>query len=96
MIDIVIDILRGLTVFFFTILPILILIFIASLDIKPSILKIVRIFLCLFLPLILILVGIIVGVENFNINIFDIPAAWYYVISIIWFVMGVIFYSATE
>ena len=87
---------QGLIIMLLTILPILALILIMSLDIKPFISKYVVIFLLLFLPLILILIGVVVGVDNFNVSILELTAGWYYIISVIWFAEGIIFYSAIE
>jgi len=87
---------RWLIIIFFSILPILVLLLLLSFELKPAISKYLKIFMFLMLPLLLILIGIIVGVNNFNINIIDISSSWYYIISIIWFAEGIIFYSAIE
>lgn len=88
--------LQVLTIFFLTILPILCLILLMSLDIKPLISKTVTIFLLLVLPALLILSGVVFGVENFDINIFELTGSWYFIISVVWFAQGIIFYSAIE
>lgn len=46
--------------------------------------QIILAFLLIILPLIVIGLGTIFGIEN----------AWYYILSILWFGMGVIFFSA--
>lgn len=63
-------------------------------EIGDTLRKILKSFLLLFLPWIVILIGIFVGVENFNINILDLPAVWYYIISITWFGTGVALFGA--
>lgn len=87
---------RLVIIFLFIILPLLVILLINSFEIKPIITKALTMFLCLFFPLILILIGIYVGVNNFDINVFDISSSWYYIISIIWFAEGVIFYTALD
>jgi len=93
---ILLDIARGLIIIFFTILPFLVLMLLESFEIKPLITKFFKIFICIFLPSILILIGIIVGVENFKISILELTASWYYIIAITWFGIGIIFYSTME
>ena len=89
-------ILQWLIIIFFTILPFLVLVLIISFEINPIISKYLKIFICFALPAILILTGIIVGINNYNINILDISASWYYIISIVWLSIGIIFYSTIE
>jgi hypothetical protein len=46
--------------------------------------QIITVFIMIILPLILIGTGIL----------YDIKIAWYFILSIVWFAMGVIFYAA--
>ena len=96
MADILIEAVKWLIILFFVILPFLALVFVTSLDINSTILKYFKLFVCIILPLLVILIGVIVGVNNFNFNILDITATWYYVISITWFGYGIIFYSVLK
>jgi len=89
-------ILQWLIIVFFIILPLLVLLLIISFEINPTISKYLKLLICFVLPLIVILTGIIVGVNKFDINILDISASWYFIISIIWFGEGILFYSAIE
>ena len=87
---------QTLLIIFITLLPFILLIILSGFEMKDTLWLISKSFLCIFLPLILIIIGIIVGVENFNVNILDLSAVWYYVISIAWFGMGFIFFGAIE
>jgi len=95
-IEILTQIGQALILIFFIILPILVLLLLESLDLKPFITKYFKMFLFLFLPLLLILIGITVGIYKVDINILHLTASWFYIISIIWFGMGIIFYSAMD
>lgn len=57
-----------------------------ELNISSTIKKFISALILLILPLIIILIGLIVNFLN----------AWYYIIAISWFGIGVIFYSALE
>jgi hypothetical protein len=94
--EIALIILQALTIFFFIMIPYLILIIVMSFEIRDSLWKILKSFLLLILPWIVILIGIVVGVENFNINILDLQAVWYYAIPITWFGSGLIFFMALK
>ena len=89
-----ISILQGIIIFVLIILPLLILILLTGLELREPITKFYQLFLCIFFPLIVILIGVVVGVDNFGINVLDIPPMWYYVISVTWFGLGIIFYGA--
>jgi len=94
--EILLAILQTLVIIFFVFLPYIILIPIMAIEIGDMPWKILKSFLLLFLPWIIILVGIISGVDNFNINILDLPAIWYYLIPATWFTSGVVFFSALD
>ena len=91
--EILVEAVKWLIILFFVILPFLALVFVTSFDINSTILKYFKLFVCIILPLLVILIGVIVGVNNFNVNILEITATWYYVIPITWFGYGIIFYS---
>lgn len=57
-----------------------------ELNISPSVKQIITALLLFILPLIILGIGALTGVEN----------AWYYLMSIVWFGIGVIFFSALE
>ena len=57
-----------------------------ELNLTKEIRQIISVFLMIILPLIVIGLGII----------FEIVNAWYFILSVIWFGMGVIFYSAAN
>ena len=94
--EILLAILQTLVLIFFVFLPYVVLILIMATEIGDTPWKILKSFLLLFLPWIIILVGIVVGVENFHINILDLPTLWYYMIPVAWFTSGVIFFGAME
>jgi hypothetical protein len=94
--ELLLAILQGLTIVFFMILPFLVLLLVASLDLGSKIFEIFKLLLCFIIPAVVILIGVIVGVENFGVNIFDLAVSWYYIISISWFGFGVIFYGALK
>ena len=57
-----------------------------EINISKNVKQIITAFLLLILPLLTILLGII----------FEIFVAWYYIIGITWFGLGIIFFSATN
>lgn len=57
-----------------------------ELSLTKEIKQIISVFLMIILPLIVIGLGII----------FEIINAWYFILSVIWFAMGVIFFSAVN
>jgi len=57
-----------------------------ELNLTKEIKQIISVFLMIILPLIVIGLGII----------FEIINAWYFILSVIWFAMGVIFFSAVN
>ena len=91
-----IEIARVLILIFFMILPTLGLIFLMSLELPDKLSKFLKIFLCILLPLIVILIGVVVGVNNFNVDILNLAAFWYYAISITWFGLGIVYFTALD
>ncbi len=88
--------LQGLIIIGLILLPFLAILGFASLNVKSSLFKILKLFICIFMPLIVILIGVVVGVNNFNINVLELTATWYYVISITWVGIGIILYTAMD
>jgi len=94
--ELLLAILQGLAIVFFMILPFLILLLVTSLDLGSKIFEVLKVIICFVIPIITILAGVIVGVENFGVNIFELSISWYYIISISWLGLGVVFYGALK
>jgi hypothetical protein len=94
--DTLVAIARGLLLLGLIIAPTFFMFLLLGFDIKPKIYKIIRLFLCIFLPLIVILFGVIFDITNLGFDILELSVSWYFVIPLVWFGLGIIFYVATE
>ena len=94
--DTLVAIARALLILGLIVAPTLFMFLLLGFDIKPKIYKIIRLFLCIFLPLIVILCGVVFDITNLGFNLLELSVSWYFIIPLVWFGLGIIFYVATE